>query len=72
MIAFLFLISVFNRESPQIYQLLGIIFILYLVNMGLVIFTFDRQEIDPRFEKDPCTIAYAFLLSYSFVNYFIC
>jgi hypothetical protein len=72
MIGFLILIYFFNRESTQIYPLLGIIFIIYLINMGMVIFTFDRHEIDPRFEKDPCYIAYAFLLSYAFVNYFIC
>ena len=72
MIGFLILIYFFNNGSTQLYPLLGIIFILYLINMGMVIFTFDRHEIDPRFEKDPCYIAYAFLISYAFVNYFIC
>ena len=72
LIGFLILVYFLNKQSTQFYPLLGIIFVLYLVNMGLVIYTFDRQEIDPRFEKDPCTIAYAFLLSYCFVIYFIC
>ena len=72
MIGFLFLIFIFDRNSTQIYPLLGIIFILYLINMGMVIFTFDRQEIDPRFERDPTYIAYSFLISYAFVSYFMC
>jgi TRAP-type uncharacterized transport system fused permease subunit len=72
LIGFLILIYIFNRESNQIYPLLGIIFILYLINMAMVIFTFDRQEIDPRYEKDPTYIAYSFLISYAFVSYFIC
>lgn len=72
LVGLLIIIAITNRKSQQIYPLLGIVFILYLVNMGLVIYTFDRQEIDPRFEKDPCNIAYAFLLSYAFVSYFIC
>lgn len=71
-IAFLIFIYFINKESPQIYPLLGIIFILYLINISLVIFTFDRQEIDSRYERDPCSIAYSFLIIYAFVSYFIC
>lgn len=72
LIGFLILIWIFDKTSKQIYPLLGIIFILYLVNIAMVIFTFDRHEIDARYEKDPCYIAYSFLISYAFVSYFIC
>lgn len=72
LIGLLILIYFFNTKSNQIYPLLGIVFILFLINMGMVIFSFDRHEIDPRFEKDPCYIAYMFLLTYSFVSYYIC
>ena len=71
-IGFLFLLWLINKNSEQIFSLLGIIFILYLVNIGLVVFNFDRNEIDPRYEKDPCYIAYSFLISYAFASYFIC
>ena len=72
MIGFLILIYLFNPQSKQIYPLLGIVFILYLINMGMVLYSFDRQEIDARFEKDPVNIAFMFLLSYAFVSYYIC
>ena len=72
LIGFLLLLWIFDRKSTQIYPLLGIIFILYLVNLSMVIFTFDRHEIDPRYERDPTYIAYSFLISYAFVSYFIC
>jgi len=72
LVGFLILIYLFNKESTQVFPLLGIVFILFLISMAMVIFTFDRNEIDPRFEKDPVNIAYCFLIAYSFVNYFIC
>lgn len=71
-IGLLILIWLFNKNNNQIYSLLGIMFILYLVSMFLVIFNFDKGEIDSEFHKDPVAIAYSFLLIYSFVNYFIC
>jgi hypothetical protein len=72
LVGLLILTYLFNPKSKQIYSLLGIVFVLYLINMGMVIFSFDRHEIDPRFEKDPCYVAYMFLLSYAFVSYYIC
>jgi len=71
-IGFLLLLWIFNRNSTQIYPLLGIIFILYLVNVGLVIFNFEKNEIDEHYSKDPVRIANSFLIAYAFVSYFIC
>lgn len=71
-VVFLIFVSLINPNSPQIYPLGGIIFILFLVNISLLIFTFDIREISPYFEKDPIALSFAFLITYSFVNYYLC
>ena len=48
----------------------GIVFVLLLISMGVCLFTRDFRELDPRFEKDPSSLAGAFLLAYTFVSYF--
>ena len=72
MVGFLIFISLINPNSPQIYPLGGIIYILFLVNVALIIFTFDLREIDPFYEKDPVAVGLSFLIAYSFVSYYLC
>lgn len=72
LVGFLIIIWFFDGNSTQIYPLLGITFILYLVNVGLVIFNFDNNEIDGDYHKDPVRVANSFLLAYAFASYFIC
>ena len=48
----------------------GIVFILLLISMGICLFTRDIKELDRKFEKDPSSLAVAFLLTYTFVSYF--
>jgi uncharacterized protein YacL len=69
---FLILVSVFNPNNPHVYPLGGIIFILFLIMLGLIIFTFDRREVSPFFENDIVSLSMTFLLLYSFVSYYIC
>lgn len=64
----LFYMTFTKNEYPSSWA--GIVFILLLISMGLCLFTFDRKELDPKFEKDPTSLAAAFLLSYTFVSYF--
>lgn len=72
LVGFLIFISLINPNSPQIYPLGGIIFILFLVNISLLIFTFDIREISPYFESDPIALSQAFLISYAFISYYLC
>lgn len=72
LIALLIVFYLINKGSNHIYQLLGIIFLLFLINLGIIIFNFDRNEIDPRYERDPVYIGYTFLIIYAFVSYYIC
>ena len=60
-----------NRDTYP-YSLAGLAFVILLSSMGIIIFNFDRNEIDKGFENDPTQLSYAFLLVYSFVSYFIC
>lgn len=72
LVGFLILISLINPNSPQIYPLGGIIFILFLINISLLVFSFDIREISPYFESDPIALSLAFLISYTFISYYLC
>ena len=68
---FIMLVSVlFKYEYP--YSLGGIIFILLLISIGLVIFSYQTNELHTEYTKDPVRLGITFLLVYSFVSYFIC
>jgi len=64
----LLMIMFIQKNYPN--NLAGIVFILLIISMSICLFTFDLYQIDPRFEKDPSSLAAAFLITYSFVSYF--
>jgi hypothetical protein len=55
----------------SIYPLLGLGYSLLLVSMIVLIYHFDKNEIDRGFEYDPVQISFAFLSTYSFVSFFL-
>jgi len=54
------------------YSLSGIVFLLFLINISLVLFHYDKRDLDPEYAKDPASIGITFLVLYSFVSYFTC
>ena len=64
-------ISFFNRENFP-YSLAGIIFLLLLIEIILLVYYFDKKDLDPDYVKDPTSVAITFLIVYAFVSYFDC
>ena len=69
---FLAILSILSNKDRYPYSLTGLAFIVLLISMATVVYNFDKDEIAKGFENDPTQIAYAFLISYSFVSYFVC
>ncbi len=70
------LVTVFTMslygKIPNVYPLLGLGFSLLLVSMSVLIFNYQKNEIDRGFENDPVQLSYMFLILYSFISFFIC
>jgi hypothetical protein len=69
----LFFVMLFGyyQKISNVYPLLGLGYSLLLISMGVLFFTFNRNEIERGFENDPVQVAYVFLLLYSFVSFFL-
>ena len=59
-----------NKKFP--YELSGIVFILFLVNIALVLYHYDKRDLDADYSQDPVSIGITFLILYAFVSYFTC
>lgn len=64
-------LSMVNKDRFP-YPLAGIIFILLLIEFAMVFYYYDKRDLDPEYSKDPVSIAFSFLLTYTFVSYFTC
>lgn len=62
----------FFKRIQNIYPLLGLGYSLLLVSIAVLIFNYEKNEIDRGFENDPVQLAYIFLVLYSFISFFIC
>lgn len=74
MVALVFFIPVnyfFNQKQAP-YPLIGIVFLLMLIILGLLFFTYDVNEINGKYEKNPYKIGLTFILLYAFVMFFEC
>jgi len=63
-------VSIFYA-SQNVYPLLGLGYSLLLVGMAVLLFNYQKNEIDRGFEHDPVQNAYIFLILYAFVSFFI-
>ena len=61
----------YYQKIRNVYPLLGLGYSLLLVSMGVLVFNFEKNEINRGFEHDPVQIAYTFLIVYSFVAFFL-
>ena len=61
-----------TKRINNIYPLLGLGYSLLLISMAVLIFNYEKNEIDRGFENDPVQLAYIFLILYSFISFFIC
>jgi hypothetical protein len=62
----------FTQRINNIYPLLGLGYSLLLLSMAILIFNYEKNEIDRGFENDPVQLAYIFMILYSFISFFIC
>lgn len=61
----------FYQKINNVYPLLGLGFSLLLMSMVVLVFNYQKNEIDRGFEHDPVQIAYVFLVLYAFVAFFL-
>jgi fatty acid desaturase len=59
-----------NKRFP--YELTGIVFLLFLINLSLVLYYYDKRDLDADYSQDPVSIGITFLILYAFVSYFTC
>ena len=64
-------LSLVNKDKFP-YPLAGIIFIIFLVELALILYYYDKKDLDAYYARDPVSIAITFLLTYAFVSYFTC
>jgi hypothetical protein len=71
--AALFLVFMFAyyQKARNIYPLLGLGYTLLLLSMVVLVFNYEKNEINRGFEHDPVQVAYIFLILYSFVSFFL-
>jgi len=60
-----------NRDNFP-YPLAGIIFMLFLIELAILFYYFDKRDLNSDYAKDPVSVAITFLLLYTFVGYFTC
>lgn len=69
---FIVLALAFINRNNFPYPLAGIVFLLFLVELAVLFYYFDKRDLSPEYAKDPVSIAITFLLLYTFVSYFTC
>ena len=60
-----------TRRINNVYPILGLGYSLLLISMAVLMFNYEKNEIDRGFENDPVQLAYIFLILYSFISFFI-
>lgn len=64
-------LALVNKERFP-YPLAGIIFLIFLVELSIMMYYYDKRDLDPEYARDPVSIGITFLLVYTFVSYFTC
>ena len=67
---FLILTISFFSPNNYPYSMAGIIFLIFIIDLALLFWYYDKTEIDGDYSQDPVSIAITFLLTYTFVSYF--
>lgn len=70
-VGLLFLLGFLNRDTFP-YSMAGIIFLLFIIELAVLLYHYDKRDLDSDYSKDPVSIAITFLLLYAFVSYFTC
>lgn len=65
------ILALINKDNFP-YPLAGIIFILFLVELAILFFYYDKKDLNSEYSQDPVSVGITFLLVYSFVSYFTC
>lgn len=70
--SFAVLLMAFINTTEFPYALAGIVFMIFLIEIAILMAWYDKRDLDPDYARDPVSIAITFLILYAFVGYFTC